>query len=279
MSRQIDLRSKDAQGADERRLIDLPPGKLVGADFNSGLPVAQAGADVLRALLHDQALPFTDFALLPAAAVATGSDKLILISGTGTEVIARSATGGVNLKSQATTPADGDNIIGVAVSTTAFNAPITAASLIWFATQVSIGATGFATCFASFGLNENLTDVDPTGTAGEGAMFLYDPTVEVTTGLATAAHANWILCHKVNGTDTFTATDIPVVAGQLYDLDIKIGSDLKAKFYIDGNYVGQGPALTSGDTVGVFTGAELTATPDGQVDYDCKSIMLARTVV
>lgn len=278
MSRIVDLRCKDNVGADERRQVTVAPGEFIGHNWITGLPDSMGGADLLRAALHDKAMPHTDFALLPAAAVATGSDKLVVITGTGTEVIARSTTGGVNLKTQATTPADGDNVFAAAVSTTAFNAPISSVSALHFATQIKIGATAFATMFASFGLNENLTDVDPTGTAGDGAMFLYDPTEEVTTGLTTAQHLNWILCHKVDGTDTFTATDIPVVAGQLYDLDIVLGSDLKADFYIDGNRVGEGPALTSGDTLAVFVGAELTATPDGQADFDCKSIMLARTV-
>lgn len=217
---------------------------------------------------------FTAFDHLPATAVAAGADLLMIRSGTGTEVIARPDKGGVNCKTQATTPADGDNVLLVANAASNLIVPIRADARVRFSTQIAL--TAITTCFASFGLNENLTDVDPTGTAGDGAMFLFDPTAEVTTGLTTAQHANWILAHKVNGVDTFDATDIPVVAGQDYQLSIDISSQRKAHFYIDGRLVGVGPALTSGDSVGAFCGIELTATPGGQRDFDCRFVRVAR---
>lgn len=196
--------------------------------------------------------------------------------GTGTEVITRAAKGGENLQTQATTPADGDNVYYAPVTSSGLITPIRAGARPSFSTQVSIGSTALATMFASFGLNENPTDVDPTGTVGEGAMFFYDPTAEFVTGFTAAQKLCWGLAHKVDGTDTFTATTIPVVAGVDYALDIFIQEDLTAKFYINGEYVGTGPALTSGDSVSAFVGAELTATPAGQADFDCRFIQVGR---
>lgn len=218
---------------------------------------------------------YTDvFHLLPAAAVAAGTDKMFTVTGTGTEVITQAVKGGVNLQSQATVPADGDNIFLAAVATTAFHQPIRANAELTLEMKVAINT--ITAVFASFGWNENVTDVDPTGTAGEGAMFLFDPTEEVTTGLTTAQHANFILAHKVNGVDTFTATSVPVLAGQDYDLKIVIDEDLLANYYINGVSVGQSPALTAADTIKVFLGAELTATPGGQKDFDARLVRVSR---
>jgi hypothetical protein len=87
-----------------------------------------------------------------------------------------------------------------------------------------------------------------------------------------------LLAHKVNGADTFTNTGVPVVAGQDYDLAIEIDEDLKANYYINGEFIAQGPALTSGDTVNVFLGLELTATPGGQKDMDVRFVSLSRSI-
>lgn len=222
----------------------------------------------------------TNWALLPAAAVAAGSDKFFTTVGTGTEVVAKVTDGGVNIKTQASTPADEDNAMLAAVANTAFHEAVTATSKIIFDTIVNI--TTITEVIASFGLSENVTDAMPSGTAGEGALFLFDDTTTAareTTGLTAAQHVNWILAHKVNGADTFTATSVPVVADQDYHLQIKIGADLKAKFYIDGVYVGTGPALTSGDTVKAFLAIETKLTDAaGQRDFDCRYVGMTRQI-
>lgn len=222
---------------------------------------------------------FTDFKFLTTQTTAAfGYDDMFIVVGTGTEVIARSITGvGQNTQSQASTPADGDNILLTPAANVAMSHVISATIGATLRMVVRPGATALATMFLSVGLNENVTDADPTGTAGEGAQFLFDPTQEVSTGLTAAQHANWILAHKVNGADTFTATSIPVVAKD-YDLKIVLGLDLKAVYYIDGVAVGTGPALTAGDTVKVFLGAELTATPAGQADFDTRFVLLERNI-
>jgi len=80
----------------------------------------------------------TVFELLPAAAVAAGKDAYLLTLGTGTEVLARAAKGGVNVKTQATTPADNDNHMLIPVASSMMIVPITAVSQPRFGTRVNL---------------------------------------------------------------------------------------------------------------------------------------------
>lgn len=199
----------------------------------------------------------TNFAELPAAAVAAATDKLLITVGTGTEVVARSTTAlgrGVTLTTQATTPADADNVLLVAPTGGGLITTVSALTGYRFSTRISLASVAAIT--ASFGLSENVSDPDPTGTAGEGALFLADPESTVTTGLTAAQHDNWILAYKVNGVDTFAATSIPLIADAAYDLDCVLQSDLTVKMYINSVLVGTSPALTDGDTIQPFLALE-----------------------
>lgn len=271
MPNQIFTQGRDASGADSRQLVDVAAGGRI--KFN-----AQGQMVGGPAIEHT-----TYFTILPGASALATTDPLYLLSGTGTEVVARAVKGGINIKSQATTPADGDNVLlAPAATTLGINAVLKPNAQPRFEARVAINT--ITALFASFGFDENITDADPTGTAGEGARFLFSPTgpgtteLTVDTGLTLAQHANWILAHKVNGADTFTATTVPVIAGRDYELVIQIGSDLKAKFYIDGVLVGTGPALTDGDTVASFIGLELTGTPGEQKDVDVRYITVGRSI-
>lgn len=269
------VRRKGLENNDYLDTVSTPPNTILGFGDNAET-VALTGRDIGQILVTDSVDTVETWPLLPAASVAAGTSALFTATGTGSEAISRAATGGVNLKSQPTTPADGDNVLLAPVATTGMIVPITFASLMVFNTKVALNT--ITKLFVSVGLSELFTDVDPTGTAGEGALFLFDPTIEVTTGLDAAAHANWILASKVNGVDTFTATSVPVVAAQNYALKIAVDVDLKANFYIDGILVGQGPALTNGDSIGAFVGLELTATPGGQKDMDVRYVRLDRAI-
>lgn len=201
----------------------------------------------------------TNFAELPSTAVGAATDKLLIHVGTGTEVVARSTTAlgrGVTLTTQATTPTAADNVLLTPAANTGLITTVSALTGYRMATRVSLASV--ADIIASFGLSENVSDPDPTGTAGEGAMFLADPGEAVTTGLTTAQHANWILAYKVNGVDTFAATSVPLVADAAYDLDCVLQPDLTVKMYINNVLVGTSPALTDGDTIQPFLALETT---------------------
>jgi hypothetical protein len=267
--KQVLVRTRGLKGEDSLYTLDTPPNTVVAFDSN-GTPYAQRN----RGLVQE------DFRLPPSTSVAVGTSLLFTESGTGTEVIGRATKGGANLKSQASTPADNDNVLLVPVAGSGVIHPINVTSRIIFEARVAINTITYM--FAAIGLSELFTDVDPTGTAGEGAMFVFDPTAEFATGVNSAMTGsvlgNWLLAHKVNGADTIADSGIPVVAGRDYVLKIEVDADLKANFYIDGVFVGKGPALTSGDSIGAFAGLELAATPGEQKDVDIRYIEVSRAI-
>lgn len=264
--KQLFSKTKGHDGADKESFIALRPGGLLTSDAQGGL-------------CFDGSQTMERFDLVPAAAVATGTSKLLVTVGTGTEVVAKADKGGVNIKTQATTPAQGDNALLAAVATTNFQGKIRAASQMRCSWLMNL--TSLSTLFASFGLSENISDADPSGTAGEGVMFLFVPSgnaadLAVNPGLAAADYANWIIAEKVNGADVYTKTAVPVVAAQDYELVVEIGEDLKAKYYIDGVLVHTGAALTSGDTLNVFGGLEKRDVGGTERDFDVRYVSLSR---
>jgi hypothetical protein len=271
-NRQILDRGRDAAGADFERFISVPPHGQLRLD----------GQGVMQGISAQECL--TTFNILPGTTAAATADPYFLISGTGTEIVARATKGGINIKSQVTIPADGDNVLLTPAATSLSNyCVLKPASQPRFQTRVMFGT--ITAMFASIGFDENITDADPSGTAGDGAMFLFAPvgpgTTELTvdTALTLAQHANWICHYKVNGTDTFVATTIPVVADRDYELLITVDKALIARFYIDGVLVATATtALTDGDTVAAKVGLELTGTPGGQKNMDVRYISVARLI-
>ena len=331
------------EGAEQNETITVPPHSKLIVD----------GSGRFRAVPFWTAL--TTFELLPAASLAAGKEPLLvtLSDGSTTEVIARSSKGGVNVKTQASTPADNNSAFVVSVAANAMNVPITATSQPFFACRVSL--TQITQLFASFGLDENLTDPNPAGTAGDGAKFVFDPGNELSMGLeavsgvaassltasgltatftTATAHGlddndpvtisgatqaafngtfriivtstttftyvmisnpgvltatgspvvtygavnNWVLHQKKAGADVYQDSEVPVIAGVDYDLEIIWGADLIPKYYINGKLVGTGTvANTSAAIVGVVCGVQINAAePSGQKDFDLRYVMVGR---
>jgi hypothetical protein len=216
----------------------------------------------------------TFFRLLPAAAVAAGTEKELITLGTGAEVIARSTKGGINVKTQAAGPADNDNAMLIGIATTASQVPLTAASKPKFSTRISL--TQILEIVFGAGLDENITSPIGSATAGDGAQLLFDPTNEQATGVATYA-TNWILAQKVAGVDTYQDSGVPVNAGQFYELAVEYGADLKPRYYIDGNLVGTGVAGTSGGNVHPVIGIQVAGI-GAQKDFDCQHVTVERSL-
>lgn len=163
---------KDGAGADSERFIETPSGGSFRTNGQGDTYVQRQGA-------------YDDLSLITAAALAIGNSPWLLNIGTGTEVIARSAKGGINIKTQAVTTADNTNVLLFPAATTnGMYAPISAKAKPAFRTQVMFGT--ITAMFAVAGLDENAAsnDVDPSGTAGDGASFFFNPvgpgTTEVT---------------------------------------------------------------------------------------------------
>ena len=267
MKKMVFERRAIKEGGDLRETVDTPPHSRLYVDSlgNSRfVPIASCE---------------TVFRLLPnATSLAAAKDDVIVSIGTGTEVIARADKGGVNVKTQATTPADNDNAILIPGVGTALTVPITAASRPRFRTRVNLSQ--ITELVFSAGFDENISNPVPTATAGEGAAFYFDPAGEVTTGLDAASLPNFILTEKVNGTDTFKDSGVQVVAGIDYELEIQIGEDRKPVYFINGVQVGVGAsALTSGDSVSPVIGVQINAAaPAGQKDFDCRYVAVERFI-
>ena len=269
MKKMVFERRGQVEGGDLRETVNTPPHSRLYVDVlgkSRFVPIASCE---------------TVFRLLPnATSLAAAKDDVIVSIGTGTEVIARAAKGGVNVKTQATTPADNDNAILIPGTGTALTVPITAVSQPRFRTRVNLSQITELVFGAGF--DENITSPIPNATAGEGASFYFDPTGEVTAetmGLPAAALANFILTEKVNGTDTFKDSGVQVIAGIDYELEIQIGEDLKPVYFINGAQVGVGAsALTSGDSVSPVIGVQIAGTPSGQKDFDCRYVAVERFI-
>ena len=234
----------------------------------------------------------TFFDLLPAATVATGSEKQLLLSGTGTEVVTRAPRGGCRITTQATTPADNDQVqlAGVAntnlgLASSAANGPFRIDGLGKIVVRGILSLPSIASHFAAFGLDENITDVDPSGTAGDGVRFVFAPD-NATTELAvspalssTGLYANWMVHQKIAGADVYFPTNVPVVADRNYDLRIEIDENRKPAFFIDGNLVvgpSQFSAMTADSQMAVMAGVEVTATAAAQKSMDLRYVGAGR---
>lgn len=201
--------------------------------------------------IDSQLRSFTYFELLPAAAVAAGTEKLFTLKGANTPVAAQSTTGGLSL----TTGAANTNMAAVgAVAATGMTNGVTATNNLRFSTRVNL--TTIAALLAGFGLDQTPADVNPTAAGGDGATFIFDPTILLASGLPAAAQNNFILFTKVGGAATYLDSGIKVIAATDYDLGIEIDGNLQPNFFINGVLVGVGPALTAAVNLGVIAGVK-----------------------
>ena len=216
---------------------------------------------------------FTTFPLLTAAAVAAGTDKLLLNAGAGTEVISRAAKGGEKL---ATSALDNDQAMLIGIATTDSVMPLTAKSRVRLATRVSINQVTLVLFVA--GLDETLGAFLGTANAGDGAQFLFDPSDEL--GLVASAGmvaANLICATKVAGNDTYRNSGIKIVAGADYELAIEVGEDLISRYYVNGALVATAiTAHTSAASVGITIGVQNGSAASR--DFECRYVSMERRI-
>jgi len=183
---------------------------------------------------------FDYFDLLPATAVAAGTDKYYLLYGANTPTIAQSTTAGALLTSGATAT----NSAGLAgIASTGSAGPITVNNGLKMQTRINLAS--LTTMYAVAGWTSNvatpIAGTVPGASATEQALFLADPgnTLSATnTGgtitAATAAQAlNWIVCSNVNGTTVYTFTNVPIVAGLDVVLTVALNGSGQWTYYIN----------------------------------------------
>lgn len=247
------------EGSEQYDVVSVPPHSRL--EFNS------LGAGIAAPYWTNR----TVFDLLPAAAAAAGSDGSLLTLGTGTEVIARAAKGGVNVKTQVTTPADNDNAMLIPVGSSSMFVPLTAVSQPRFKARVRL--TQITELVFGAGLDQNITSPILAATGNEGASFYFDPASE----LVVASAVNWNLALKVGGVVTYVDSGVAVATGRDYELMIVYGVDLKAQYYIDGVLVGTAATANAAATLGAVVGVQINAaSPAGQKDFDARFVTVER---
>lgn len=218
------------------------------------------------------------FDLLPATAPTAGNDAFLLMFGTGTVIVARATKGGINLKTKSSSPAQNDIAALKPVTSSTMIVPISVAAQPIFRTRVN--PTQIVGLLIGAGLDQNVTDPDPTNTTGDGASFLFDPSSAAAHPQTGLNAANWILVQKVAGTYYYYDSGVPVVAGVDYTLVIQWDTSGTPSWYINGQFVGtaaQANTLTT--TVNSLLGIKITsAGSPAQSDMDVRYVIAGRYV-
>lgn len=241
-------------------------------DYREAMPVNPVSEYRYNSLLSSISVSINHtldvFDLLPAAAVAAGTDKFHLLIGANTPVAAQSPTSGLLL----TTGATNTNQSGIAgVATTGMSRTLTATNGLVFRARVNL--TSLATMLATIGLSTAVASIAINQGAADQAQFLADPTNSLTgtTGATAAQAANWILCTNVAGTSAFIFTTVSLVAGQDVELSIVLNANLTYSYFINHSLIGTSAAsATANATVRSLVGVETltAATASMAVRYD-----------
>lgn len=193
------------------------------------------------------------------------STKSILAAGTNSANAGAtfSTEGGVTLT---TTTGSGDQEV-IAQTNTYSNygtvSLIADNGLIWEA-QVKTGAS-VASAVLWAGLKLTFTSV--VATDDDQAFFRY----------AAATDGFWHFVNSVGGTDVDTATTVAVAANTTYLLQIRIGTDRKPHYFINGVRVGIGAALTASTALKSFVGVQTATTAAKALTCRYTRIVMART--
>lgn len=217
----------------------------------------------------------TEFEQIPGlvgGGVSATTDHLFLgNTGAGTPALARATKGGLLMT---TTGSDNDATIITGVSATAARPPISATNRVGMlvkgcANSITLGLT-------AIGMGQAPSATDPAASAGtDSAEFVFDPAIDLTTGLAAPTAANWLVRTKAaSGAFVYQDTGIPVVAAQDYELGILFGLDLKPVFYIDGVQVAAGATALAATTQICQVGTK--ATTAAARTFEVRSIEITR---
>ena len=226
-------------------------------------------------------------------ALTQGHEQLRL-SGTGTSITTRAPRGGCRITTKSSSPANDDAVQLAGVADTnlgkadaAANGTFRIDTLGKMVFRAIVSLPSIASLFAGVGLDENITDVDPSGTAGDGVRFVAAPdnpatelsNFSATNFPSTSLYNNWMVTQKVAGADVWYPTNVPLVADRNYDLRIEIGADKKPLFFIDNNLVVPSSvwtAMTTDSQMAAMLGVEVTATTPAQKSMDIRYVGASR---
>lgn len=215
--------------------------------------------------------------LLPViTTVAATSAKYTLVTGTNAASadITRATKGGIKVAQHGS--ASDSTVLNFQTNTSGVVA-LTSKNQVAFKTQVSLGS--LAGIIARFGLAVSASTTDPGAIAGaESVQFVFDYANVMTTGLTSAVYqANWLAVTKTTaaGATVFTDTGVGVTAGDDYELVIKIGTDLKPKYYINGALVYTGVTALTTSTMVATLGIKSSVGTDY---FECRYVDISRVI-
>lgn len=186
--------------------------------------------------IHDRQELFENFAQLPGINADIGVSKNLNfeILGAGTPLSAQqafNANGGITITTDTASAADGDQAYlwpHQDTLQTAWAIGLTPNEQPRFETVIELNSVEDIVVWAGL----KLTGVADEATDTDSAYFLLDVNGDYVT-----ASANWQVNVSVNGTDTTVDTGVPATTDTTVRLGVTVGSDLKARFYINGHLV------------------------------------------
>lgn len=94
---------------------------------------------------------------------------------------------------------------------------------------------------------------------------------------AAATDGFWHIVTSVGGTDVDMATDVTVVVSTAYLFQIRVGTDRKPHYFINGKRVGIGAALTASTALKPFVGVQTATTAAKNITVRHLRVLLPRT--
>ncbi|MGD9631419.1 MAG: hypothetical protein AB7V18_19440 [Pyrinomonadaceae bacterium] len=227
--------------------------------------------------IQERAEHYTCFTRLPSATQAVTTDLDWDQLGTATlEAPTRPANGGAALQTQTGTEADGDTTYLLNL----FPGDLDVNYQPTFEATVSVEPTTAALKPAMwyFGFRDT-ADVDPAGESDDAAGFFCQGAAGnagTDTDGNTVGLVNWYVHEAHGGTDTYVNTDIPYELGVDVKLAVRVGDDLKARYYIDDVLVYTGTAFTSGEVFQGFAGTELVTAAGNSAKFEVRYVKITQ---
>lgn len=211
---------------------------------------------------------FENFTQVPGvnADITVAKNLNFEILGAGTPLSAQqayNADGGVTITTDTATSADGDQAVLFPhqdTLQTVWNAALDPADQPRFETVIELNSIADIVVWAGL----KLTVASDEATDDDSAYFIFDVNGDYTT-----ASGNWKVNVSVNGTDVTTdlGTNYAAATGGKVRLGITIGSDKRARFYINGTLVHTAAtAFDGGEALKPVVGVETDTTAAKSLD-------------
>jgi hypothetical protein len=144
------------------------------------------------------------------------------------------------------------------------NVNVIADNQVVFETQLVTGSNITA---AIIWAGMKLTNTSTTATDNDQTFIRYQNTVN---------SGKWQIIDSTNNVDNAQDSGVTVVVSTAYLLQIRVGADLKPRYYINGILVGTGAALRTGQNMHPYVGVQTTTTAAKAITVRYERVVLPR---